>query len=82
MTQDGLVVSSGSKLTDDRYKLVLFFKKDGGSYDLDDTSSVVTAPCALVSASGKSRGGSGGCNAGFAAFALLAVVPLMFRRKH
>ena len=82
MNQDGIVVSSGSKLTGDRYKLVLFFKKDGGSYDLDNSSSIVTAPCALASVSGKSRGGTGNCNAGFAAFALLAAVPLMFRRKH
>ena len=29
----------------------------------------------------KSRGGSGGCNAGFAAMALLAVIPIVLRRK-
>ena len=84
MTTDGLVLSSGKKLTDDRYKLVLFFAKENGSYDLDETSSVVTAPCALVSASGNSgggSGGSGGCNAGFAALALLAAVPVLLRKK-
>ena len=87
MTTDGLVLSSGKKLTDDRYELVLFFAKENGSYDLDETSSVVTAPCALVSASGNSgggsggSGGSGGCNAGFAALALLAAVPVLLRKK-
>lgn len=46
----------------------------------DDGTFTVKAP-ATPAAPAHSGGGSGGCSAGFGALALLAAVPLLFRRK-
>ncbi len=65
------------------YKLVLFVK-DGGSFDLDGKANgAVVDPAAIVktTAPTPSGGSSSGCNAGFAALALLALVPVIYRRK-
>ena len=54
---------------------------DGGELiDNGDGTFTVKAP-ATQSAPAHSGGGSGGCSAGFGALALLAAVPLLFRRK-
>lgn len=51
-----------------------------GKLDAEPIIETVKAPAAQ-SAPAHSGGGSGGCSAGFGALALLAAVPLLFRRK-
>lgn len=64
------------------------FVKDGGDFDLGKaTDGKVIDPIAIIKQSAPPAtptpsGGSGGCNAGFAAMALLALVPMVMRRKH
>lgn len=68
----------------ENYKLVLFIK-DGGAFDLDASADgKVVDPAAIVKTTATtpaSGGSSSGCNAGFAALALLAVIPVVCRRK-
>lgn len=72
-------VHTGAIVPTDTYTLVAFIK-DGQKYDLDETANgIVIDPMALVQA--KQGGGSGGCGVGFGAFALLAVMPLFFRKR-
>ena len=74
----GTVVPRGSKFTDDYYRVTLFIT-DNGDYDLDPTTGMVLDPAAIVQSGGS---GSGGCSAGFGAFALMLVLPLaMFNKK-
>jgi Synergist-CTERM protein sorting domain-containing protein len=71
------------------YKLVLFVS-DNGSIDLDkvdegiiiDPAAILTVGTSNKASSGSDSGSSsGGCNAGFASLALLALIPLAWRRK-
>ena len=71
------------------------FSVSGGTYNSDPSEYldegieliqegdnwVAKTPAATPAAPAHSGGGSGGCSAGFGALALLAAVPLLFRRK-
>lgn len=64
------------------YRLTMFIK-DNGKFDLNKTPGLVADPAELIETKTvtPSSGSSSGCNAGFAALALLAVVPVIYRRK-
>ncbi|MEG1799268.1 MAG: Synerg-CTERM sorting domain-containing protein [Synergistaceae bacterium] len=58
--------------------------QDNSAYDLNSELGKVVDPIAAsvkTSTADPSKGSSSGCNAGFAALALLAVVPVIYRRK-
>ena len=81
MAADGTIDASAS------YKLVVYVK-DGGACDIDPTAGSIIDPLALIKTSQKqpsdgsgSSSGSSGCNGGFAAAALLAVLPVFRRRR-
>ena len=80
-TSDDKIAPRAGALTEDKYKVTVFIK-DNGLYDLDETSGSILDPAAIVKTSeGGSSGGSSGCSAGFGALALLAIVPIIVRRK-
>ena len=54
---------------------------DGGEVIKNDDGTFTVKAPATPAAPAHSGGGSGGCSAGFGALALLAAVPLLFRRK-
>ena len=65
------------------YRLTMFVK-DNGDFDLNKDAGTVVDPAQLVETKTQtpsSGGSSSGCNAGFAALALLALVPVVYRRK-
>ena len=65
----------------DSYTLCAFVK-DGGRFDLDgEKNGKVVDPIAIVETKEKSRNSSGGCNAGFAVLALLALAPTVLAKK-
>ncbi len=79
---DNKIADKAAAFTADVYKVTMFIK-DNGEYDLDPTVESILDPAAIVKTSTKSpdSGSSGGCSAGFAAIALLAIVPIVVRRK-
>lgn len=78
---DNKIADKAAAFTADVYKVTMFIK-DNGDYDLDPTAGSILDPSAIVKASESGSGGSsGGCSAGFAAIALLAIVPVVVRRK-
>ena len=78
---DGVMAAEEAIEADKSYKLVVYVK-DGGDYDVDSTERSVVDPLAVVKTSKKSSGGSGGCSAGFGAFALLPVAfAALLRRR-
>ena len=79
---DNKIADKAAAFTADVYKVTMFIK-DNGEYDLDPTVGSILDPAAIVKTSTKSpdSGSSGGCSAGFAAIALLAIVPIVVRRK-
>lgn len=83
-TTDNKIADRAAAFTADKYKVTMFIK-DNGEYDLDPTAESILDPAAIVKASETptpSGGSSGGCSAGFAALALLALIPLAVKRKH
>ena len=62
------------------YVLTLFIK-DNGLYDMDKRENIIADSTVLYAADTPTPSGSGGCNAGFAAMALIAVIPVALRRK-
>ena len=67
----------------DTYTLVAFVK-DGQSFDLDEAANgVVIDPMAVLQAKTQGGGGSssGGCSTGLAGLMLLAVIPLVLKKK-
>lgn len=92
LSTDGATVS-GALDNDTTYQLILAIK-DNGSYDLNATVGTVSDPAVIVKtkasgdetsptppSGGGGGGGGGGCSAGYGALALLAVAPLIIRRK-
>ena len=74
-------VFAGTFAADTKYKLVLFIK-DNGEFDLRSAEREICDPAAIVQTESKaSSGSSGGCSAGFAALALIALLPLAMRGK-
>ena len=74
-------VFAGTFNADTKYKLVLFIK-DNGEFDLRSAEREICDPAAIVQTESKaSSGSSGGCSAGFAALALIALLPLAMRGK-
>ena len=74
-------VFAGTFDADTKYKLVLFIK-DNGEFDLRSAEREICDPAAIVQTESKaSSGSSGGCSAGFAALALIALLPLAMRGK-
>ncbi len=63
--------------------ILTMFIKDNGKFDLNKDEGLVADPAELIETKTvtPSSGSSSGCNAGFAALALLAVVPVIYRRK-
>ena len=82
-TSDDRIAAKGGKIAaSDKYKIVLFIK-DNGSFDLDASKGAILDPALIVKAAPEKHedsGSSGGCSAGFAAFALLTLLPLVRRR--
>lgn len=79
----GNEIYSGDIKSSDVYKVTLYIK-DGGSFDLDTTAGQVTDPAVIVgttAAPTPTKNSSNGCNAGFAALVLLAIVPVIYRKK-
>lgn len=83
LLKDGEIFT-GTIVPTDTYTLCAFIK-DGGSFDLDGKENgEVCGSMAIVETKSKAKethGGSSGCSAGFAALALLAIVPIVVRRK-
>ena len=78
---DNKIAPRAAAFSADVYKVTMFIK-DNGDYDLDPTAGSILDPSAIVKASESGSGGSsGGCSAGFAAIALLAIAPVVVRRK-
>lgn len=72
-------------LSNEDYIITLFIQ-DNGAYDCDSSDNYIIDPAVICSnppaAPTPSGSGGGGCNAGFAAMALIALVPMVIRRKH
>ena len=77
-------LAAGAVTAENDYQLLLFIA-DNGSYDLDKTAGVVTDPAVIIKTTATpepaSGGSSGGCAAGVGAFALIALCPLIFRKR-
>jgi Synergist-CTERM protein sorting domain-containing protein len=67
--------------------IIVTFAKDGGVYDLSSDDGCIMHAIAIArtvtegSVSYEERQGHGGCNAGFAALALLLAAPVVIRRR-
>ena len=65
--------------------IVTLFIEDNGDYDSDSRQGYILDPAIICSVPPTdptpTPSGSGGCNAGFAAMALIALVPMVMRRK-
>jgi Synergist-CTERM protein sorting domain-containing protein len=79
LLKDG-VVFDGKIEPNAEYELVAFIK-DGGKFDLDKIVNGKVISSLFLAAEKGGRKGGGGCNAYGFTFALLAVVPLVLRRK-
>lgn len=78
---DNSIMAKDAKLTDNTYIVTLFIR-DNGNFDLDPAVGTVADPSSIVKTETQNDdSGSSGCNGGFAAFALLAFVPVIMRRK-
>ena len=65
------------------YILTLFIK-DNGEYDIDGDEGKIADPTVIYAAAAPQRpstGSGGGCNTGFAALTLLALLPMAYYRK-
>ena len=79
----GAIVTAELEETVD-YCLTLFIK-DGSGFDLNPAAGKITDPVVVVRKADKPEpagsSGTGGCSAGFAGIALLALVPFILKRK-
>ena len=75
-------VATGAVDSTAEYQVMLFIE-DNGDYDLNKTTGEVTDPAVIVKTEDKPApgGSSGGCSAGFAALALLALAPMAVRKR-
>jgi len=83
LTLNGVPVAAGEAINPNAdYKLIVYIK-DGGKFDLDTVANGKVLTSIYFAAEKAARkGGGGGCNAyGYLAFALLAAVPFVLRRK-
>lgn len=81
---DGIAVSPDNVPSIGNDYVINFAVEDKSDYDLDNTAGTILDPAVLTvnkATEPAANGGSSGCNAGFAALALLAVLPALCRRK-
>lgn len=81
---DGIAVSPDNVPSIGNDYVINFAVEDNSDYDLDNTAGTILDPAVLTvnkATEPAANGGSSGCNAGFAALALLAVLPALCRRK-
>lgn len=77
---DKIAANGAAIVAADSYKVTMFIE-DNKDYDLDPADGKILDPAAIVKKAVPSSGGSGGCSAGWGILALLAVVPVILRKR-
>ena len=83
--EDGKCLAADAPIEANTTYTFIAFVKDNGDFDLDPAAGSVVDPLALATNTATEpkphKSSSGGCSAGFGAFALLLLAPVVIRKK-